>query len=513
MSLRVFISYAHHPHGEVDAFTDLAKRLRADGFDVRFDQFDPDPRAGWPLWMLRELEAADVILLGCSRPWKGRFMGTVDAYGGKGVRWEGHIMRNMAYHASDLSRFRAVIVGRADPAEVIPMVFADVTHVVFAEGYDGLVKWLRTIPAPVQDGASSPSCPDVAPEPILQPIEFEVVVVGGHAMEPLVRALGPGALTVSSPDDPEVQKAHVVVTATAPPNRVLASRDREVVQVDEADISNPPGRAAAVKAVQAAVHRLHARWWRQSGRDFVAGLLVALAWPVAAAHAAEHRQAPFVAVAGTISSGCLLLAGVGAGLGQGSTAVLVGPRARGPLTANWQYLRGSLRRAVPSEPAVFRGMAIKVALVLAVLWSGFFLRDGLLSPRESGLVAGQLMLAYGFAALSWTSFLRAPSPFGSLGAAVCSAAAAALPRIAAEWTRFIGSFEEALALIFAVPDFSAPSTWVTASPATLPFTSTLALAAAFVAVWAFAVPLAEVWLRRTAVAILALGCLLVWLGI
>ena len=59
-----FLSYSHDSTEHADRILALAYALRDRGIDVILDRFvHPAPAEGWPLWMERNLKAADFVLL------------------------------------------------------------------------------------------------------------------------------------------------------------------------------------------------------------------------------------------------------------------------------------------------------------------------------------------------------------------------------------------------------------------------------------------------------------------
>lgn len=67
---RVFISYSHDSPEHAERVLALARQLRGDGIDARFDRFVADspqgPPEGWPHWCAEQILAADVTLLVCT---------------------------------------------------------------------------------------------------------------------------------------------------------------------------------------------------------------------------------------------------------------------------------------------------------------------------------------------------------------------------------------------------------------------------------------------------------------
>lgn len=67
--VRVFISCSHDSDQHRERVLDLAQRLRGDGVDCTIDQFvNGSPPEGWPLWMERQVELADVVNVVAAEP-------------------------------------------------------------------------------------------------------------------------------------------------------------------------------------------------------------------------------------------------------------------------------------------------------------------------------------------------------------------------------------------------------------------------------------------------------------
>ena len=58
---RIFISYSHDPDEHRERVLRLSERLRADGIGAPINQYvNGSPPAGWPRWMLDQLDEARV---------------------------------------------------------------------------------------------------------------------------------------------------------------------------------------------------------------------------------------------------------------------------------------------------------------------------------------------------------------------------------------------------------------------------------------------------------------------
>jgi hypothetical protein len=92
---RVFISYSHDTVEHQERVLSLADRLRADGIDAEFDQYNAAPPEGWPLWCERQIASADVVLMVCTETYYRRVSGDEERGKGLGVVWEARIIRQL----------------------------------------------------------------------------------------------------------------------------------------------------------------------------------------------------------------------------------------------------------------------------------------------------------------------------------------------------------------------------------------------------------------------------------
>ncbi|GAB1513606.1 hypothetical protein JCM33774_56480 [Actinophytocola sp. KF-1] len=93
----VFLSYAHDDDNHVAAVLELASFLVACGIHVEFDHWSADSRQDWFAWMLREIQAADFVLVVASPMYRAVGDGTVDSDRHRGVQAETAILRDLLY--------------------------------------------------------------------------------------------------------------------------------------------------------------------------------------------------------------------------------------------------------------------------------------------------------------------------------------------------------------------------------------------------------------------------------
>src|SRR5271154_5174436 len=103
---KVFISYSHDsPEHEAHVLA-FAVRLSQWGINAIIDKFCPAPPEGWPMWMEREIQTADFILLVCTETYLKRVEGREEPGKVRGVLWEAMLIYNLLYKSdSPVQRF------------------------------------------------------------------------------------------------------------------------------------------------------------------------------------------------------------------------------------------------------------------------------------------------------------------------------------------------------------------------------------------------------------------------
>jgi hypothetical protein len=96
---RAFISYSHDSKAHEQRVLALADRLRADGLDVRLDQYVESPPEGWPRWTERQVVECSFVLLVCTPTYRQRFDREDAGAAGKGAQWEAMIAQQILYEA------------------------------------------------------------------------------------------------------------------------------------------------------------------------------------------------------------------------------------------------------------------------------------------------------------------------------------------------------------------------------------------------------------------------------
>ena len=122
---KVFISYSWDSEEHKEQVLSLANTLRNPwGIETDIDQYvrgKPPftPPQGWDLWMEKRIEWAEFVLIVCTETYKRRFRGDEEPGLGRGVTWEGTIIRQRLYNDQLVN------------TKFIPVVFSsqDSTHV------------------------------------------------------------------------------------------------------------------------------------------------------------------------------------------------------------------------------------------------------------------------------------------------------------------------------------------------------------------------------------------------
>src|SRR5215470_19573224 len=112
---RVLISYSHESEEHRTRIRRLADQLRADGIDAMIDQYDPHPPEGWPMWMERQINGADFVLLVCTETYWHRAEGHEQPGRGLGVAWEADLIRDALFeHPHENTRFIPILFRATD---------------------------------------------------------------------------------------------------------------------------------------------------------------------------------------------------------------------------------------------------------------------------------------------------------------------------------------------------------------------------------------------------------------
>lgn len=118
---KVFISYSHDTEQHRQRVLALADRLNVDDIDCELDQYvKGSPEQGWPMWMERQLEEAEFVLLICTETYLNRVQRKEPRGVGKGVKWESLLTYQELYDNDSGNHKFIPIIFSADHTAFIP---------------------------------------------------------------------------------------------------------------------------------------------------------------------------------------------------------------------------------------------------------------------------------------------------------------------------------------------------------------------------------------------------------
>ncbi|MBI1313317.1 TIR domain-containing protein [bacterium] len=98
--IRILVSYSHDSPEHKARVRQIGDSLRRYGLDVRLDQYlNQDPLEGWPLWMEKEIELAQKVLLVCTETYLRRVRKEEVEGVGRGVCWEANLIYAELYES------------------------------------------------------------------------------------------------------------------------------------------------------------------------------------------------------------------------------------------------------------------------------------------------------------------------------------------------------------------------------------------------------------------------------
>ncbi len=161
---RVFISYAHEPdpstlHQQVRS---LGDDLRRNGLDAHFDQMNnAAPEEGWYLWMERQIQEADFVLVVCRETYLRRYEQREVQGKGKGAIWEGAIIRQELYDSAGKNKKFAAVLFEPVDEQHIPGPLRAFARFCLPDKWVELLRWLTDQPEYVP--------PPIGQVPVLPP--------------------------------------------------------------------------------------------------------------------------------------------------------------------------------------------------------------------------------------------------------------------------------------------------------------------------------------------------------
>lgn len=145
---------------------ELAEQLRGDDIECMIDRYvNGSPQEGWPLWMERQIEQAEFVLVVCTPIYMRRYRGTEVTGKGLGTTWEAILTRQDLYEMQATNtKYIPVIFERPDPlsastisvTDIIPKPLRPYTYYLLPGGYEALLQYLLGRPAIVAPPLGSP---------------------------------------------------------------------------------------------------------------------------------------------------------------------------------------------------------------------------------------------------------------------------------------------------------------------------------------------------------------------
>jgi hypothetical protein len=255
-SCRVFLSFARESPEHVERVWQLYELLRASGVNAHADFVAAEERQDWERWTQQQMTAAERVLIIVSPEYKRRFEGTAAPDTGRGVRYEGRLIREHLYKDEEtgLRKFLPVLLPGATAVD-IPEILqpTSAAHYVVSrltpEGIHPLLRLLTGQPARA--------------EPPLKPV-IDLPLEQNAPIAALRLIVGTGAQSVD--DEFAWQLANSACSGAG------------VSVVDLGLVAAPGGVVAAVPLVP--------------GRDVLGGWIRALGQQVRAAN--ENRRQPHI---------------------------------------------------------------------------------------------------------------------------------------------------------------------------------------------------------------------------
>jgi hypothetical protein len=181
---KVFISYSRDPEEHKARVLQLANTLREPwGIETDIDEYvrarpPYTPPQGWDLWMEKRIEWAEFVLIVCTETYARRFKGDEEPGVGRGVTWEGTIIRQHLYNSQLTdTKFIPVVFSSQDLAHVPLILNAHDKYVLNDEksfrtlGYRLRKEPIVVIPEVAVGNLPSPSPPEFLshPKPSIEP--------------------------------------------------------------------------------------------------------------------------------------------------------------------------------------------------------------------------------------------------------------------------------------------------------------------------------------------------------
>ncbi|HYQ63414.1 SEFIR domain-containing protein [Actinophytocola sp.] len=147
--MRVFVSYARRSGRHLRQVREFCEFLLTLHIDIRFDEFAGLERRDWSLWSIREVLAADFVLVIASTAYRARAEEVLPAGSGDGVPGEAAFLRDrLAYDRATWQRKILPVVlpgGRVDEIPLFLTPYSSTRYEVTAFTPDGAALLLAAL--------------------------------------------------------------------------------------------------------------------------------------------------------------------------------------------------------------------------------------------------------------------------------------------------------------------------------------------------------------------------------
>ncbi len=143
---KVFISYSHDSDVHKKRVLALSDQLRNEGVDCWIDQYELFPKEGWPLWMERQIEQADFVLIAFTDNYRRKLENPESPNEGLGVCWEIQIVYNKLFRSrQNNQKFVPILFPGIEPS-VIPDSISGYSHFKIDADYENIYRLITKQP-------------------------------------------------------------------------------------------------------------------------------------------------------------------------------------------------------------------------------------------------------------------------------------------------------------------------------------------------------------------------------
>jgi hypothetical protein len=244
MMIRVFISYGHDSGAHAQRVLGLADQLRADGLDVRLDQYVAHPSEGWPQWTERQVVECEFVLLVCTPTYRRRYDREETPGNGLGATWEALIAERLRHEAGARTGKLVPVLFEDGSDEDIPLSLRSSTYHRIPDGYEDLYRRLTGEPKapapPIGPIRQAPTAqrPGFPARPAIDNrganIGQQVVVAGSASFGPISIAMPTAAPAPAPVPVPATPATILLCTANAVHQDERIQLEEELRAIDDA---------------------------------------------------------------------------------------------------------------------------------------------------------------------------------------------------------------------------------------------------------------------------------------